>query len=88
MADDKYIFAFVLSSLSSFGLIAYELITEKPAFASPPIIDALAGRPIARPRLPDGAVADASAAILMRCLETDPTARPTATEIAAVLRPC
>lgn len=74
------------SDMWSFGVIAYELVTGKSAFDSPPVLDALAGRPIETPRFRGSALPSTAAAILARCLDPDPSARPTAAQVAAALQ--
>ncbi|MGZ5968767.1 MAG: protein kinase, partial [Polyangiales bacterium] len=76
--------AAVSSDLWSFGVIAYELVTGKFPFASPPVLEALAGRHVPRPDFA-GLPADI-ALVLARCCDEDPAARPTATEVVAALR--
>ncbi len=73
------------SDLWSFGVIAYQLITGKRAFEVPPVLEALAGRPVERPSFPEGALPNAVLTLLARCLDLDPTARPTAAELASAL---
>lgn len=69
----------------SFGVVAHELISARPPFATPPVLDMLAGRDVVVPSLPVGAVPIEIERILARCLAIDPRTRPTAREIAAAL---
>jgi serine/threonine protein kinase len=69
----------------SFGVVAYELLTKKFPFATPPVLDALGGRSIHAPSFPVEGVGVAIAALLTLCLELDPSARPTAAELAIAL---
>jgi serine/threonine-protein kinase len=71
------------SDIWSLGVIGYELVANRPAFASPPVLDAMAGKPIEPPHLDEAVVGARVAAILMRCLDLDEKARPTAAEVAA-----
>jgi predicted Ser/Thr protein kinase len=73
------------SDLWSFGLIAYELVTAKLAFSTPPVLEAMAGKTITPPRFPEEALDAPIATIFGRCLDLDPAARPTAAEVARVL---
>ncbi|MGE5181235.1 MAG: protein kinase domain-containing protein, partial [Acidobacteriota bacterium] len=67
------------SDVFAFGLIAYELLAGKPAFAVPPLVARMEGRAIAEPAL------DGVDPIVARCLALDPAARPTAAEAAEAL---
>lgn len=73
------------SDMWSFGVIGYELVANRLAFASPPVLDAMAGKPIEPPHLDEAVVGAKVATILMRCLDLDEKARPTAAEVAATL---
>jgi hypothetical protein len=64
------------SDVFAFGLIAYELLTGTTAFVEPPLVARLDGRPPA-PRARDGVDP-----LIARCLDLDPTKRPTAAELA------
>jgi HAMP domain-containing protein len=69
------------------GLIGYEVFTGRSAFALPPILEALAGRPL--PELPPlpAALGPPRRAILERCLALAPEARPTPEEVAEAFGP-
>jgi hypothetical protein len=67
------------SDVFAFGLIAHELIVGRAAFADPPLLARMAGRPITRPSF---AGFDP---LLARCLDLDPEARPSAAELADAL---
>jgi tRNA A-37 threonylcarbamoyl transferase component Bud32 len=68
------------SDIFAFGVIAVEMLTGRSAFAEPPVMARLHGRAIAAP------VVDGVPPIIARCLDLDPTLRPTAGELAAALR--
>jgi serine/threonine-protein kinase len=73
------------SDMFAFGLIAYELLAGRPAFAEAPGLLALAGRPLpAVAPLPD-AVGAAVRDLVGRCLAAAPAARPDAAVAIAVL---
>ncbi len=72
------------SDIFSFGVMAYEILTGKRPFQVPPIFAGMQGQPLPRPtglrRVKD---LDAElAALFERCLDADPTKRPTAAEVA------
>ena len=60
----------------AFGLIAYELLVGRAAFAEAPLVARLHGRPI---QMIDPA--PALDAFIARCLDLDPAKRPTALEL-------
>jgi hypothetical protein len=64
----------------SFGVMAFEMLTGHPAFATPPCFDALAGRVTA----PAKANVDD---ILLRAIDFDPSRRPSIRELADALEP-
>jgi hypothetical protein len=71
----------------SFGVLAYELLTSRPAFATAPARVRLAGGLPAQPeplQAPD--LDRAIAKCIDRCLDLDPKKRPPAHELAARLR--
>jgi serine/threonine-protein kinase len=72
------------SDLFAFGVLAYEMISGRPAFATPPVLDRLAGHPIAAP--PALVTRDALAAAVEACLALEPEHRPTAGDVAFALR--
>lgn len=70
------------SDIWSFGVIAYEITTGRFPFATPAVLDALAGRTVTAPPMKEIAETDdALVALVMLCLDPNPQARPTATEI-------
>lgn len=72
------------SDVFSFGVMAYEILTAKKAFHVPPIFAGMQGQPLPRPtglRRVKGLEPDV-AALLERCVDADPTKRPTAAEVA------
>lgn len=72
------------SDVFSFGVMAYEILTGKKAFHVPPIFAGMQGQPLPRPtglRRVKGLDPDI-ATLLERCMDADPTKRPTAPEIA------
>jgi serine/threonine-protein kinase len=71
------------SDLWSLGVIAHELVTGKFPFATPPVLERLAGRRIPRPSF--DSLPQEIAPVLERCCDEDPSARPTATEVAEAL---
>jgi hypothetical protein len=73
----------------AFGLVAYELLAGRPAFAVPAIVLAVSGQPIPRPAsvtLPDELTPLGE--LLATCLEADPAARPSAAQIRDLLQQC
>jgi serine/threonine-protein kinase len=74
------------SDMWAFGVLAYEALTGTRPFATVPVLDALAGRraPGAPALAVDGLSAEHARAI-ERCLSADPSARPTASELARAL---
>jgi serine/threonine-protein kinase len=72
------------SDLWSFGIIAYELSTGKAPYATPPVLDALAGRAVARVGFAGAGFAASERAVLEGCLDVDAAARPAAAEVARV----
>lgn len=64
------------SDVFAFGLIAYELLTGAPAFTEAPLLTRMSGKDIPAPDLARVPTA------IGRCLDLDPTKRPTAGEIA------
>jgi serine/threonine-protein kinase len=75
------------SDIWAFGVIAHELLTGALPFAQPPLLDAIARRPWpAPPALDPARHPPAVAALVARCLDARPDARPTAAECVAALR--
>ncbi len=72
----------------SFGVLAYELLGGRRAFAEPPILAMMGGRPLARPPRLDSlepAIPAAVAMLVDEALAERPTARPSATAAEACL---
>jgi serine/threonine protein kinase len=70
------------------GLIAYELLGARPAYATPPLLSVVQGQPVQVPRpiserAPE--IGDELAALVDRSVSADPTARPKASQLAASL---
>ncbi len=77
------------SDVFSFGVIAFEMLTGKLPFEAAAVVARLRGRSSPPPpsiAAPRAEVDPALAELVDRCLSADPTARPTAPEIARVLR--
>jgi hypothetical protein len=72
------------SDVFSFGIIAYEVLTGAPPFASPAIYDILACRTLPEISAPAG-VDPALGALLRDCLREDGNRRPTARALADAL---
>lgn len=71
------------ADIFALGLICYELFSGQYPFLHPPILEQLAGRPLAAlPRLPPELSPDARA-FVTACLAQEPEARPTARAMAA-----
>lgn len=61
----------------AFGIIAYEVLTNTPPFAMPPVILALAGKPIPpADAIDDARIAPSTRELVVACLSVDPAARP------------
>jgi serine/threonine-protein kinase len=73
------------SDVFAFGLIACELVTGTKAFAEPPMMLRMSGKPIPPPDLEP--IAQPLRTIVARCLDLDPALRPTAAELVAELAP-
>ncbi len=64
--------------------MAYEILTAKKPFQTPPIFAGMQGQPLPRPaglRRVKGLDPDIMT-LLERCMDADPTKRPTAAEVA------
>ncbi|MBK9264747.1 MAG: protein kinase [Polyangiaceae bacterium] len=75
------------SDVFSFGVMAYEILTGKKAFHVPPIFASMQGQTLPRPgglRRVKGLDPEL-AALFERCMDADPSKRPTAAEIAEIL---
>ena len=68
------------ADIFSLGLIAHEMLTGRPAFATPPFVAAQEGRTYAAPS-PEGLDP-----LVRRCLDADAAKRPTAAELAVKWR--
>lgn len=73
------------SDVFALGLVAYVAFTGRYPYEGPPMHAVGAGRALPTPAPIEG-VRPAVAAIVQRCLSIEPTQRPTAAEVAAVLR--
>jgi serine/threonine-protein kinase len=73
------------SDVFSFGVIAYEILTARLPFEVPAAFTAVAGQTLATPRLEADELPEGLARLVLRCLATDPAARPTASEIVTTL---
>ncbi len=71
------------ADMYAFGLMAYEVLSGKAAFATPPIYAALAGTTPPPPAPLPADVPAALAAKVLQCLATRPDDRPTADELVA-----
>lgn len=72
------------SDVFSFGVMAYEILIGKKPFQTPPIFAGMQGQPLARPtalRRVKGLDPDI-VTLFERCMDADPTKRPTAVELA------
>jgi hypothetical protein len=65
------------SDVFAFGVLAYEMLSGRAAFAVAPVLDRLAGRAIATP----DPIAGPHGEIVLRCLALAPDGRPTAREL-------
>jgi serine/threonine protein kinase len=72
------------SDVFSFGVMAYEILTAKKPFHTPPIFAGMQGQSLPHPtglRRVKGLDPDI-ATLFERCMDADPTKRPTAAEVA------
>jgi serine/threonine-protein kinase len=75
------------SDMFALGLIAYELLSGREAWAREPFFTALSGQPLGPVAALPGAVPKDVAAVVLRCLAESPAERPTAPEFLAALEP-
>ncbi len=70
----------------AFGLVAYELLTGKLPFATPPVLLALVGQSIPAPPPLDAAGVDATTRdLVLACLAESPASRPSSRSLAGAL---
>ena len=73
------------SDIWSFGVIAFELLSARLPFASPPVMDVMVGRPIRVERLVCEKVDSKIIEMIERCLSLIPSQRPSAAELSSLL---
>jgi serine/threonine protein kinase len=74
------------SDMFAFGLIAYEVLAGRSAFAAPPVLGALGGARLPPVEPLPAAVPAEVASLVLRCLDEVPRRRPSAADAASVLR--
>ena len=65
------------ADIYAFGILAYEMLTGRPAFAMPPVLLAMAGQCVP----PPSAIDHPAGALVLSCLRETPRERPTIHEI-------
>lgn len=70
------------SDVYAFGLIAYEVLAGRPPYVVPPLVMAMNGQAIEPPDT--SAITTELRDVVSRCLDLDPSARPSAAELVSV----
>ena len=74
------------ADMFAFGILAYEVLTGRPPFGTPPVLAILTGQPIAQPApMHDGGVDGAAREVVLTCLALDPRRRPSARRVCEAL---